>query len=303
MKSKIVIPFALYLVGFSMLLAQNVSTKNIRKQPKAFIQISYQDLRGVSLRSALAKSFEKSMLTFGDVGLVERMVVRFILNREETIKSIHLDSAYLRIAESCPPISPVSYKNPYLVALYSIISFVNKTPDPIKAYPEYTIWQTKNLPHAPIGENDPSEGLFGEESYPGLIVQTQNWIANYPSEYILALSIFTHDYSTVNDSISPSEFFIRAVKSLHFISDLEVENGVNKDFLQEEKISSYLIPDTKFMLENTDDFIQQAYESLYLRNPSAEEKSYLRKYIKQTPQLTPQIFYYAMMTAEEYKWY
>ena len=63
------------------------------------------------------------------------------------------------------------------------------------------------------------------------------------------------------------------------------------------------IPSNTFMRTNLDQFITEAYSRFYVRQPSQAELYFLKKEIQENASLTPRDVYYAMLTAEEYKYY
>jgi hypothetical protein len=50
-------------------------------------------------------------------------------------------------------------------------------------------------------------------------------------------------------------------------------------------------------------FVQQAYEKVYNRTPNSFEKWYLTDFLKSNENVNSQLFYYAIMTANEYRYY
>jgi hypothetical protein len=63
------------------------------------------------------------------------------------------------------------------------------------------------------------------------------------------------------------------------------------------------IPTDLFMRTNLDQFITEAYNRFYVRQPSEAELYFLKKVIQENNSLTAKDVYYAMLTAEEYKYY
>lgn len=63
------------------------------------------------------------------------------------------------------------------------------------------------------------------------------------------------------------------------------------------------IPDNLYMRTNLDQFITDAYSRFYVRQPSEAELYFLKKAIQDNSKLTARDVYYAMLTAEEYKYY
>jgi hypothetical protein len=54
---------------------------------------------------------------------------------------------------------------------------------------------------------------------------------------------------------------------------------------------------------NTEAFVMEAYEKLYNRTPNAFEKWYLTDYLNEHTDVTAEMVYYALMTANEYRYY
>ena len=67
--------------------------------------------------------------------------------------------------------------------------------------------------------------------------------------------------------------------------------------------ASTLIPDSTTMHANIPVFVTQTYLKFYNRQPTAEEGWKMQELIQQNPGINPQMIYYSMMTANEYRYY
>ena len=64
-----------------------------------------------------------------------------------------------------------------------------------------------------------------------------------------------------------------------------------------------LIPSSAAMRANPEAFIAEAYERFFVRKPNEAEIYFLKREVEKNTQLQPRDVYYAMLTAEEYKYY
>ena len=88
----------------------------------------------------------------------------------------------------------------------------------------------------------------------------------------------------------------------HFDQTIELLVHASPDGLN-QKVHKANLPTDEMMRSNTAEFIEDAYETLYLRVPTKEEVSFLEAFIKSHPGLTAKDFYYSMMTSNEYRYY
>jgi hypothetical protein len=79
------------------------------------------------------------------------------------------------------------------------------------------------------------------------------------------------------------------------IEDVIVRNFFNKP--------TPLMPSTASMRSNPKTFIAQAYKTLLVREPTEYETQYLSDYITANAGLTAQMFYYSLLTSNEYRYY
>lgn len=63
------------------------------------------------------------------------------------------------------------------------------------------------------------------------------------------------------------------------------------------------IPTASAMRAQPEAFISEAYERFFVRLPNEAEVFFLKREIEKNTQLQPRDVYYAMLTAEEYKYY
>ncbi len=63
------------------------------------------------------------------------------------------------------------------------------------------------------------------------------------------------------------------------------------------------IPSNSAMRDNIDQFIIDSYVRFYVRKPNEAEVFYLKKIIEDNQSISPRDVYYALLTAEEYKYY
>jgi hypothetical protein len=63
------------------------------------------------------------------------------------------------------------------------------------------------------------------------------------------------------------------------------------------------IPSVPHVNGDTTQFIVNTYKKLYNRDPDAFEKYYLKEQIRLNTAMTPRVIYYALMTADEYRYY
>ena len=55
--------------------------------------------------------------------------------------------------------------------------------------------------------------------------------------------------------------------------------------------------------ESIEAFVQQSYEKVYNRTPNAFEKWYLSDFLNSNEEVNSQVYYYSIMTANEYRYY
>lgn len=284
------------------LAAQNLAQHHTQKGSLAFINIAYLDAKNKAIDANYAKQFSKAFSGFGDRSLIEDMTVRLFLEEELFTGDFKIDSTKLTVFNSCPKISPYPIKNACLVALYSMPWYINKgNGDVYTMYKKYLNWQKDSMPNAPVGINDAN----GLTSMWGL-KNTYNWVVNYPVEFNTALKHYNADFNTYNnthkDKLTPADFFKTAIDSLGYYTKDEMEAFVTDDFLSYNQ-STGLLPTKEYMDSKPREFITTAFETIYMRKPTADELADLTKYIQGHPALTPKIFYYSLMTSEEYKHY
>jgi len=79
-----------------------------------------------------------------------------------------------------------------------------------------------------------------------------------------------------------------------------MEDMIIKDFLNDASVG---IPAEDEMRNSPESFINEAYEKLFNRVPTAYESWFLNKQIEEQTALTPDVVYYGLMTSDEYRFY
>lgn len=79
-----------------------------------------------------------------------------------------------------------------------------------------------------------------------------------------------------------------------------IEDMIIKNFLNDVSIT---LPTKAQMQNDVSKFVNDTYKKLYNRLPNEYEKYYVVKVINADATITPALVYYAMMTANEYRYY
>jgi hypothetical protein len=79
-----------------------------------------------------------------------------------------------------------------------------------------------------------------------------------------------------------------------------VEDAIIRNFLNKPGLN---IPGVPAVNGDTIEFIRISYLKFYNREPGVFESHYLREQFRQNAALTPVVFYYALMTSDEYRFY
>ena len=111
-------------------------------------------------------------------------------------------------------------------------------------------------------------------------------------------------------SITYTDLFGSAI-SQSTLSDLEtvylsfgdksvIEDLIIRNFLNESGVN---LPTEQEMIEDPEAFVKGAYNKIYNREPSEYESWYLVNKINESSDVTPELFYYALLTSNEYRQY
>jgi hypothetical protein len=79
-----------------------------------------------------------------------------------------------------------------------------------------------------------------------------------------------------------------------------IEDLVVRNFLADTDAQ---IPSQSEMNANVEAFINSTYQKLLNRQPNEFELWNMKKIIQETPGITPELFYYAILTSNEYRYY
>ncbi len=105
---------------------------------------------------------------------------------------------------------------------------------------------------------------------------------------VLGLGIKTNDLNKYTDAYD------------NFGDSKYMEHVIVLNFLNNH---SSLIKSDNNMRANPKEFVTQVYKTLYARLPSAYEQEYLSSFIIKNPALTSKLFYYSLLTSNEYRYY
>ena len=103
-----------------------------------------------------------------------------------------------------------------------------------------------------------------------------------------------------SSSISQAELNKLSVAHRSFGDKELIEDELIKNFLNEPTAN---VPSKAEMLADVDQFIKDSYLRFYNREPSNYELWFLNKTISENTDINPELIYYSMMTAEEYRFY
>lgn len=79
-----------------------------------------------------------------------------------------------------------------------------------------------------------------------------------------------------------------------------IEDLIIRNFLNEAGVN---LPSEQEMIENPVSFVKEAYNRLFNREPNEYESWYLVNKINESSEVTPELFYYALLTSNEYRQY
>ena len=141
-------------------------------------------------------------------------------------------------------------------------------------------------------EPEVSFELQGLEVTPGFAVKdrlktNEQWVA------IVHTNLF-------QSAMSANDLY-NAARVFESIGDQDVAREVVlSNFFNQEGV---ILPSTESMHANPDAFITETYLRFLVRTPSTAELTYLRGFIAEHPQLTPEVVYLAFGLSEEYQYY
>jgi len=101
-------------------------------------------------------------------------------------------------------------------------------------------------------------------------------------------------------TISQSDLLVLNTVYNAFGDQKMIEDRIILNFI--EKPGS-VIPATPSVSGDTIQFVINTYKKLYNREPNAIEKYYFKEAIRTNAAITPLMVYYALMTADEYRFY
>lgn len=109
--------------------------------------------------------------------------------------------------------------------------------------------------------------------------------------------VYTNLFQTglpANDQFDIAEVF-------ESIGDQDVAREVIlSNFFNEEGV---ILPSAESMHTSPDAFIEETYIRFFVRPPSTAERTFMRDFINDNPDLTPEIVYLAFGLSEEYQYY
>ncbi len=130
-----------------------------------------------------------------------------------------------------------------------------------------------------------------EISQPG--VEKPNVKTNTQFISIAYTDVFGNTISQGNLSDLETVYLSFADKSV--VEDLIIRNFLNQ--------SGTTIPTEAEMVEDPNAFVTGAFNKIYNRNPNEYELWYLSNEINESSTVTPELFYYALLTSDEYRQY
>lgn len=87
---------------------------------------------------------------------------------------------------------------------------------------------------------------------------------------------------------------------LSFADKTVIEDLIIRNFLNQSGSS---LPSESEMLEDVESFVRLAYNRVYNRQPNEYELYYHSKQINESQVVSPELFYYALLTSNEYRQY
>jgi hypothetical protein len=176
-----------------------------------------------------------------------------------------------------------------------------------KATEDYVAWQMKNVPHSPLGTNNPPDNYTEDQRLRWMHLQVKKWVETYPREYKTMLQTFDSCYMqwlTTKPAGTYAQFVDQYSQLYYRNTSNPVERVLNAPATGIKSSGNKLeLPDDETMRHDPAAFVNNVYETLYLRTPTGDEVKFLVKFINERKSLTVKQFYYAMMTSDEYKYY
>ncbi len=109
-------------------------------------------------------------------------------------------------------------------------------------------------------------------------------------------------------SIAYADLFGRNISSADLVELNTVYNAFGDQKMIEDRIILNFIEKPGSLIptsvgSDTVKFVTDTYKKLYNRDPNAIEKYYFKESIRTNSSITPAMVYYALMTADEYRFY
>jgi hypothetical protein len=131
--------------------------------------------------------------------------------------------------------------------------------------------------------------------------------------------LYARDPNAVKSKEKSDEQYIAVLYSCFFgrpisVAELNQVSRVffsigDKNLAHELLVSNYfkrgavVLPTNQQMRADIPKFINETYRKFLVREPSAAELEYFKKYITNNPNVTPELVYYAFAISNEYKFY
>lgn len=315
MKSRLLYLFStlLLLITAENLCAQdNWNEKKRVKSPTAFASIAQQDVNGQNISVAELQQLEKAYLALGDKQVAREFLVQAafarLVSNPSAAQSHTSDSIYEQALSLCPYFGKVREADPLLMMICVLHSYaLQNEKDIMTGYNSFLQWQKDSVPHSPWGNNEAPEYLTGPDKTEWDLLYTNNWLKNYPAEVAVVRDAYNRLYSEWKKPGNVQQpdnvkFLNALVTKVGFVQEIEITpllNAAPKSD-KDEGIGNLT---RQQMLADAEGFIKTTYENLLFREPTAEETEGLKKLIISDERITPQLFYYSLMTSAEYKFY
>lgn len=98
-----------------------------------------------------------------------------------------------------------------------------------------------------------------------------------------------------NQKLQSLNYNYSAFADKKLMEDLVIRNFFNNQGLQ--------IPSSSAMRSDTDSFVKTAYKKLLNREPDENELYQVKKIIDSNTSITAEVFYYSLLTSNEYRYY
>ncbi|MFN8287492.1 MAG: hypothetical protein U0V74_12090 [Chitinophagales bacterium] len=289
----------------------NWNQKKRVKSPTAFASIAQQDVNGQSVSVAELQQLEKAYLALGDKQIAREFLVqaafaRLVSNPSAGEPEVS-DSVYVRSLVQCPYFGKVREADPLLMMICVLHAYAQQNAkDIMSGYNVFLQWQKDSVPHSPWGNNEAPEYLTGPDKTQWDLLYTTNWLKNYPTEVSIVSGAYKRFYDKwkkyVTGQTDNVKFLNAVVTQVGLVPGAEIEPLLNAP-AKGDKEEGIAYITRKQMLADPGSFIKNTYENLLFREPTAEEKEGLERMIIADERITPQLFYYSLMTSAEYKFY